>query len=372
MLPAELMRVLINFLHLKEGKNTMKNNHIDVPKPVCLYLIILAAVFVISIPGGCTRKNDTISEKNPINIETDISDALDAINDKDEPDLKNKSGEMDIIDAINSAKSIDELFDLFEMYKSKIDGAYAEAYGYNLLKMYKGIKPDEFIKKLSKREHAYIPLIAELLIGEAYLEGGEKAVNELETDMEDIQKNMNLPSEANTASVVWVKAEEIKNRNRFSYIADDNDFTVWKGSKKITLKDLEKDIDLEDILGKPTSEKKEELGPGADTYTGSFIKNLKYNGIELWLFMPKGGENSFWIYSIEVTSPEFSVGRGISVGNSKDDLKTIYRGIQIAADGRGDENNCAYEIREVNMLSYVSFEVKESKVAKIKIHHDFP
>ena len=61
--------------------------------------------------------------------------------------------------------------------------------------------------------------------------------------------------------------------------------------------------------------------------------------------MPKGGENSFWIYSIEVTSPEFSVGRGISVGNSKDDLKTIYRGIQIAADGRGDENNCAYEIR---------------------------
>ncbi|HRR95300.1 MAG TPA: hypothetical protein P5150_01000 [Candidatus Ratteibacteria bacterium] len=66
------------------------------------------------------------------------------------------------------------------------------------------------------------------------------------------------------------------------------------------------------------------------------------------------------------------MGRGISVGNSKDDLKTIYRGIQIAADGRGDENNCAYEIREVNMLSYVSFEVKESKVAKIKIHHDFP
>lgn len=279
----------------------------------------------------------------------------------------------EFIDVSNHAGSLDELLDISEKYANKIDGAYAEAYSYNLLRFYKETGAENFIKALAARGWSCINLNSELLADEAFIQGGDDAISALEKDIEKIKSNTGLSSmELNTLTAILGALEHIQRENMPAYKAEKDDFTIKKGSKSISLYDRENAINLQDILGKPKSKKTEKPGSGSDTFSGSFIRELLYNGLKLQLLAPKGDEKAFWIYSIVVTGKGFTTVKGIEVGNSLSELKKLYPNITTANDGRQDENNCTYEACKGDECSYLTFEIKDGRVAEIKMVVEFP
>lgn len=152
-----------------------------------------------------------------------------------------------------------------------------------------------------------------------------------------------------------------------------SDFSINVNNKYITLKDWDNKVDLKGILGDPVSEEKKVLGSGADTHTGSIIKTLSYDGLEVKLFSPKGNGSYFWVMSMKVTSKVYAVTtKSIIIGDSVKKLKELYTEIEMAKDGRTDPNNCTYMLSSQDDYNYVTFEAKDGIISEINIYHEIP
>ncbi|MBW7475494.1 hypothetical protein K0T92_12105 [Paenibacillus oenotherae] len=151
-----------------------------------------------------------------------------------------------------------------------------------------------------------------------------------------------------------------------------NDFALSVNDSAITLKAWDYDVNLDKILGAPLSSQVEQLGEGADTSTGSFMKRMKYDGLQLELFSPKNNGKHFWIMTMEITKEGYQTSRGIELGHTVKAITDAYPAIQIAPDGRTDPNNCAYEVKDEDQGSFLKLEVKEGVVSGIKIYHLIP
>ena len=149
-----------------------------------------------------------------------------------------------------------------------------------------------------------------------------------------------------------------------------SEFSILIGDEKVSLMDWDDKVDLEEIFGKPIEEKIEKLGPGSDTFEGSFIKEVKFSGIEFEMFSPKENGKSFFVLSMEVTDSKFETKRGIKVGDGLEKLNEMYPEIQPVLDGREDSNNRGYKIEE-GAYNYLTFEVKDGIIINIKIYHEF-
>lgn len=144
------------------------------------------------------------------------------------------------------------------------------------------------------------------------------------------------------------------------------------GDDFIALKDWDDKVDLHSLLGETINEKTEILGDSADTFSGSFVKTMQYEGLEIILFSPKDNGSSFWIMEIIVTGEEYSTYEGIEIGGSLELLKEIYPSLYMLEDGRTDDNNCAYEIADMEEYNYLRFEVSDGIITEIRIYHDIP
>ena len=347
---------------------------------VCFKKVLISGVIVMSflLLTGCGSSKHSEESDNIVIVDSDKAitfvKAATAISSGDVSDVTGVNGtEDELIDTINRADSLDELLDMYKKYANRIDGVYAEAYSYNLLRFFREIGALDFIKALAARGWSYINVNSELLAGEAFIQGGTDAVCTLEKDIEAIKSNTELSSmESNALSEILIALEQKQLANKTVYKAEKSDFTIWKGTKSISLNDKEDVINLKGILGKPKSEKTEQLGSGSDTFNGSFVKKLSYDGIELQLFAPKENEKAFWIYCIVVTGKSFTTVKGIEVGDSLSELKKLYPNIETAKDGRQDENNCAYETSKSDEFSYLTFEIKGGEIAEIKMLVEFP
>ncbi|WP_223067306.1 hypothetical protein [Paenibacillus caui] len=149
-----------------------------------------------------------------------------------------------------------------------------------------------------------------------------------------------------------------------------DEFSLLINNTSISLHAWDNEINLEQVLGKPISQNIHELK--GDGFTGSFLKKIKYNGLELELFSPKDNGKKFWIMTMVVTKRGYPTSKGIELGSTVKEIKDAYPAIKISEDGRTDPNNCAYEIRNVQEYNHMQFEVKDGKVAHIKIFHLIP
>ncbi len=181
------------------------------------------------------------------------------------------------------------------------------------------------------------------------------------TDGEEQTNGETLPPDNNAGDTGESPGEAIN---------DINDFSFLIGDKKVSLFDWDYEVDLENLLGKPTHEKTTNLGPASDTFAGSYVKELKFDGIELELFSPKDDGNDFYILSMLVTDSKYQTSRGIKVGDSLEELKKTYPETEPVLDGRTDENNMGYRILE-GAYNYITFEVNDGVVEQIKIYHEF-
>lgn len=334
-----------------------------------IVLLNIAAISLL-VTAGCSDSGQSRETGNIVSTGTAATEIRPVCESKP---ADNGETEVELIDLIRSSDSLNSLFDIYGEYSDKMDGAYAEAYGNNLLRLYKEAGAPEFIKILAERGWSHIYANSEILAGEAFVQGDIQAVNEMKTECEDLRDKTALSSdELNAVNEILAAVEKIRLANTSVYIADGSDFTLWKGSNSISLYDQEDDEKLSDMLGKPGSETVEQLGPDADTYNGSFVKELSYDGIKLLLFAAEAGEKAYWIYDIAVTGEAFLTAKGIGVGSSLSELKEQYPFISMAKDGREDENNCAYEINRDYGCSYLTFEIKDGKVDGIDMFVSFP
>lgn len=149
-----------------------------------------------------------------------------------------------------------------------------------------------------------------------------------------------------------------------------SDFSILIKGESLSLMDWDNEINLEELLGKPLREEVRQLGPGSDTYEGSYIKELKFSGLELELFSPKDNGKSFWVKSMLISDSKFETARSIKTGDSLEKLHSIYPELEPVLDNRKDPENMAYMIKE-DFYNYIVFEVNNGSVAMITIYHEF-
>jgi len=151
-----------------------------------------------------------------------------------------------------------------------------------------------------------------------------------------------------------------------------DEYSLMADNRPITLTDWYKESDLSALLGKLVSEDNEVLGSTADTYSGSHIKTLKYDGIVAKLFSPKDNGKEFWLMSLDLTSSKLQTPSGITVGSTLAQLKEAYKGIETFPDGRTDANNCAYRVGTREGYKHITFEVEKGIVKEIKLFVELP
>ncbi len=85
-----------------------------------------------------------------------------------------------------------DLSQLFDAYYSRIDGAYAEGYGYRLYQLYKEYGADDFLEALKKTDRYKIGGIIYLLAGELFMGCDIKEINEFEEYYLELSKKEDL------------------------------------------------------------------------------------------------------------------------------------------------------------------------------------
>lgn len=153
--------------------------------------------------------------------------------------------------------------------------------------------------------------------------------------------------------------------------AGKSEFSVIVGENSISLMDWDNEVDL-GFLGTPISENLRTLDETSDTFAGSHVKNVEYDGLELELFSPKDNGVSFWIKEITITNGKYKTPEEIGVGSSIGILMEKYPEIQQVPDGRTDPDNCAYIHTNVNEFSNMVFEIKDGQIISVKLYKEMP
>lgn len=168
------------------------------------------------------------------------------------------------------------------------------------------------------------------------------------------------------------KKEQVEESNTAAP-ANENvgEFSIGRDGAYLTVGEYEEPGVLLKLFGLPVSEEVKVLGPGADTFTGSFVKKVKYSDFEITFMSPKGDGKKFWILDMKTNSAMYHTKRGVKAGDSVEDLLKAYPNINIVQDGRTDKNNCAYELNE-NRINFVMFEAANGKITEIKLFRELP
>ena len=143
------------------------------------------------------------------------------------------------------------------------------------------------------------------------------------------------------------------------------EFSTTDGSVNIRLREPRSKINMS-ALGTPTDTLTRELTLASDTHQGSTVTEYKYENINLVYFTPKGS-NDPWLMTVEIKGGPWATARGIKVGDSVADLKSMYPKI-------ADWNDEKKEYQYVYALedSVLLFGVADEKVRRIKIEYNIP
>lgn len=149
------------------------------------------------------------------------------------------------------------------------------------------------------------------------------------------------------------------------------EYRIYFGEKSLALFEWDDEIDLKGLLGEPLKEKTVQLDSSADTFAGSYLKYLEYDGIALTLFSPAEDGSSFWVYQVEITGSGYATARGIEVGDRLEEVQEAYPKLEAVDTGpTGPE---LYRLVDYEQLyTYVEFEIQEDTVENIHVYHELP
>ncbi len=152
-------------------------------------------------------------------------------------------------------------------------------------------------------------------------------------------------------------------------ISDDGILHFPEGN--ITLLAYEDEMNLPETLGMALVEETTVL-ENADTFTGSHEKTLIYQDTRLVLFSPPQDGQRFYLINIETENENVTTNRGITLGDTLEDLQQAYPEVTRSLDGTTGTDGRYEMMFQENPYTYLFFFVEEGKVMKIQLLHEFP
>ena len=138
----------------------------------------------------------------------------------------------------------------------------------------------------------------------------------------------------------------------------------------ITLLDITDDQKIEGILGKPENIKTHTYsssdGLNMDQLKGKTEKQYLYPGLVIKT-INAAEDNKFYIYQIEITSPQYMTVRNVKVGDSFETLKETYPEGNLPG-GEISNGEDDFRIEEKDYTNVMNFHIKNKKVASIQIY----
>ncbi len=132
----------------------------------------------------------------------------------------------------------------------------------------------------------------------------------------------------------------------------------------ISLWSSDQEIDLGRLFGKPIKETVKRLGDDgqdAGPFTGTYVKELIYDGLEIRLSSGDGKE--YRIVSMRLSSDKYATSLGIRVGDSAEQVERAYPSIEHALDGREAPGDYAYVFGH-NMIGLL-IDMKDNQVREL-------
>lgn len=145
---------------------------------------IVSCLVMVMVLASCTAKLKSESEDGSKAQSGEIVEKT--VETKDEiKGIANETDPKAIIDSFNNA----DLKKLLTLYNTKLDGAFAEGFGFNIMKQFKKTELKVFIKKLSIYDHDVVEGVLSLLVGEFYIEDKQKEIETIEVALETLKKS---------------------------------------------------------------------------------------------------------------------------------------------------------------------------------------
>lgn len=145
----------------------------------------------------------------------------------------------------------------------------------------------------------------------------------------------------------------------------DTSFGIQLPNSIISLQQWDTTINLEQNLGKPLKTKTKQLDLNSDTFAGSFIRDLSYDGLNLKLFSPKQNGRTFWIQEMILTNSKYKTTRGIGIGDDLDKVKQAYSSLQKFPG----ENENMYYVANDGYEKSIEMEFENKKLKKLRMYY---
>ncbi|HET9744331.1 MAG TPA: hypothetical protein VFP97_01385 [Chitinophagaceae bacterium] len=133
----------------------------------------------------------------------------------------------------------------------------------------------------------------------------------------------------------------------------------------LSLQQWDSTIDLQSQLGKPLKQKIRELDRNSDTFSGSFIKDLEYDGLKLQLFSPPQNGKTYWIQQIILTNTKYKTTKGITIGDEWEHVRRAYPSIQKFPG----VNENMYYVADAGYEKSIEMEFENNKLKKLRMYY---
>ena len=149
------------------------------------------------------------------------------------------------------------------------------------------------------------------------------------------------------------------------------DYALYYNEFGLPLKAWEHELEIKQHLGNPASVSIHQLGDGADTHRGAFVKQMNYDGLNLVLYAPRTADTG-WIMRIVVKNDRYQTARGLKTGQDSSRIKQLYPEALKWPDGRKDQSKTPYYISNESEMLYLRFYVTSGRIDSIELYHDLP
>lgn len=146
------------------------------------------------------------------------------------------------------------------------------------------------------------------------------------------------------------------------------DFAFIIGDVTLTLRENNL-TDKLTVMPQPVSDVQQILGSEADTFSGSVIRTIEYDGFTMRLMAPKDAPDNFWLLQMTATGNSAKTSRGIAVGDTLEALLDQY---PEAAALEWNSTIYRYQPSAVDSLDEIMFTVIDGKLTMITMTFNLP
>lgn len=142
-------------------------------------------------------------------------------------------------------------------------------------------------------------------------------------------------------------------------------YGIYVADTPLLLSQWDSSFDFEKKLGVPLKRKVKQFDLNADTFSGSFSKELEFTGLKLTLFSPKTNGKTFWLQEIIVTDKKYKTIAGIGPGVDLETAKQAYPSLKKFP---GNTENMYY-VSDERYEKSIEMEFKENKLVMLRIYY---